>query len=267
MSTLEGTTIDGAPFRRRVTARTKRLMIRESLEEARLEALRDAPDLEVFEIGNHDAGVRIDSLEPLAGHRRLEAVALYLERPVALDPLRSCPSLRSVGLNVRGAARIDLGPLAGVTSLERLSVVGHDQPALDLAPLSATPRLRSLHVSGGEWRELDLSPLEGLALEHVNIDRGHLTEVALHSIATPALKGLSLIDQELERLDLYPLRVCERLEYVLLGRNEMIWLDVSGVAGIRTLVRLGWPNVKDIVLEDEIEEIAAPALAHLRDRS
>ncbi len=263
MGTVQGTRADGSAFSKRVTSRTTRLMIREPLVSARIEGVADAPGLEVFEIGTHDVPVALESVAPLTGLAQLREVALTLSAPVDLGPLRACPALRALSLRVAGKEPIDLRALAAHPGLESVSLGGEDQLALDLSPLADLPALKRVWINGGEWRALDLSALRGKPLEHVAIDRGYLTEVDLDAIATPALRSLSLMNQELERLVLLPLERCVHLGQLLLGGNEMEWLDVTGVAKHASLRHVDWPNVKDIFLDEETD-VRAPALAHLR---
>lgn len=89
--------------------------------------------------------------------------------------------------------------------------------------------------------------------------------MALHPIGHASLEYLSLMNQAFTTLDLHGLRGATSLATLNLGGNELAWLDVTGIAGLVSLTRVYWPNVKDVFLEDGTE-VRSPAVAALLGR-
>ncbi|MEZ4322478.1 MAG: hypothetical protein R3F61_33735 [Myxococcota bacterium] len=259
MGTIRGIRPDGTELRKRVSAKTDRLMIREGLATIDISGITDGTALTVFEVGFPD-GVAPFDLTPLAGLGALEQVALECTSAFSLAPFAECTALRSLGIRLTSDEGIDLAPLAGHPTLQRLSLSLKGAPALDLAPLASIEGLEGLSVSGGAWSRLDLGPLAALPLRQLTLDSARLDQIALHPVARPSLEYLSLMKQAFTDLDTYDLRTATSLATLNLGGNELASLDLTGLAGLASLTRVYWPNVKHLHLEDGTE-VRSPAVA------
>ncbi|MBA3394583.1 MAG: hypothetical protein H0T89_18195 [Deltaproteobacteria bacterium] len=258
---------DGSTVEVRTSKKTRSVRLaHEKPVQIDLSGLGEVPALEDLYLSSTLSSV-LDALDvgPLAG-RTFASLTAAVAGPIDLAPLSAC-RLRSLSLDIGGSTALDLTPLREHPTLDHVHLAFHDQPALDLSFATSMPALRSLSISGGEWRTLELAPLRGLPLTSLTLARQYISSVPLEVIAQPALEHLMLQELEINEgyLDLMPLHVCTKLQFLSLHQNEVGTLEVSALAGLATLRRFDPPNFKSMMMSAHAEPIVSPGLSRWRD--
>lgn len=265
MGKVVATRADGSILEVRTNAKTKHVRLgHEHPVRVDLSQLGATPVLADLTLSG-DRDLEGLDLAPLMGHPAIASLTARVATVVDLTPLAVTP-LRSLTLDVGGAATLDFAPLRGHPSLERLALTYRgSQAAIDLSFARDLPALRSFHLAGGDWRTLDLAPLRGLPLTSVTLTHQYITEVDLEILAQPALEHLMLQHLEIAvgYWDLSPLARCPSLAHVSLLGAEVGTLELTALAQLEKLRRFDPPNVKNMVVQ-EGTKLVAPGLAAWR---
>lgn len=156
-----------------------------------------------------------------------------------LDDLQQMPNLTRISIAMQQV--VDLAPLAGLANLEHVDI--RNNPVTDLSSLAGLQFLKSLCVF--DTRVTDLSPVWDCPML-TQLDAGRLP---LHSPA--AFAGLS----RLRNLSLH-----ETTLDTLAGIGELTqiqFLEVTGVIDGDLSPLLSLPNLKEVLLGEDMREAAA----------
>jgi hypothetical protein len=265
---LSGTLEGGAPFSKSVTAKTRRLMIREPLATVDLSALTAAPNLEVLEL---DGPATLQNLDTLHALEKLTELSLTVHSTADLSPLASVrslrflylrvhgdasfetnflpPSLASLSIVLYGASRVRLR-LAG-TQLESLYLDGFLDEELDLG--FVTPNMTSLNITKARnLTALDLAPLAKTKLRYLHIMNVPLRVLDLAPLADTPLERLHITELALGELSLAAFARSTTLRAVVAYKTGIFEIDLSALAGL--------PTLDAITLDDDVRPYLAESL-------
>lgn len=130
---------------------------------------------------------------------------------IDLDPLKDCPVLKFLNIDMTRIRKIDLTPISNHYKLEQIDLGDNLLESVDLTPLSSCPRLERLSLPLNPIASIDLSPLS----------------------ACKELVFLHIYQTALTSLNLEPLRGCPKLKDVQINTNPYVKrVDITPIAGL-----------------------------------